>query len=579
LLRRTGIFKKVYKDTNKIRIAFFCIFATLIHWMIDSFPLTLPALFARTVGKYSDHGAMALVGEVPLTYKDADLKIRSLILMLGKLGLRPGDRAAIVSTNMPNWVISYYSITFMGGIAVPILPDFHPDEIREIISHSGASILFVSDNLRKKISGLSLPESLIIIAMEDFSIPGNTDPAMRFSDEAAHPGDYSVKEEDIASIIYTSGTTGKSKGVMLTHKNLCFTALKSDRVQEITENDRFLSILPLSHTYENTIGMILPMIKGAAVYYLGKAPTPSILLPALKEVRPTIMLTVPLIIEKTFRNIIQPKFTGNILLHTLIRIPFTRKVLNRAAGKKLMETFGGELKFFGIGGAKLNRSVEKFLIEARFPYAIGYGLTETSPLLAGFSPQNYRLQSTGKAIENIELKINRPDEKTGEGEIWARGPNIMKGYYKEPELTAGILTGDGWLKTGDLGVFDKDGYLFIKGRLKNMILLSGGENVYPEEIESIINNFRHVIDSLIIEKKGKLVALVHFNREEIAEHYSHKRQEFINFVEMTIEELRAELQHYVNRRVNRFSQVHVVLVQPVPFEKTATLKIKRYLYS
>jgi len=268
-----------------------------------------------------------------------------------------------------------------------------------------------------------------------------------------------------------------------------------------------------------------------------------------------------------------------MLLRLAIRIPFLRKKLNLVAGKKLMDTFGGELRFFGIGGAKLNKTVEKFLIEAKFPYAIGYGLTETSPLLAGVNPEQVRLQSTGPAIEGIELKIHDPDQRTGEGEIWARGPNVMKGYFKEPELTAGIITPDGWLKTGDLGVFDKDGFLYIKGRLKNMIVGAGGENIYPEDIESIINNFRHVVDSLVLEQKGKLVALVHFNKEEIEEHYQQLKHKIADYADHKLEELRVELQHYVNARVNRFSQVQVIIIQPEPFQKTPTQKIKRFLYS
>lgn len=540
--------------------------------------LTLPAFFAQTVSKHKLRYAMALVGETHFTYDELDRKIRSLMRLLEELGFQPGDRAAILSTNMPNWAVSYYAITFMGGVAVPILPDFHQSEIETILTHSEAGVLFISDALVKKFGSLSVNHPLVKIRTEDLSILGGADPGLVYCPGATPSKEYPVSEHDLAAIIYTSGTMGKSKGVMLTHRNLCFTAVKSDRVQEITEHDRFLSILPLSHTYENTIGMILPMLKGACIYYLGKPPTQSVLLPALKEVRPTIMLTVPLIIEKIFRNVIQPKFKSHFILRQLIRIPLTRKILNKAAGRKLLETFGGELRFFGIGGAKLNRSVEKFLIEARFPYAIGYGLTETSPLLAGFNPKNFRLQAAGKPIEDIELIVHDPHKTTGEGEIWARGPNVMKGYYKEPELTSGILTRDGWLKTGDLGIFDRDGYLYIKGRLKNMIVLSGGENIYPEEIESVINNFRHVLDSLVLEQKGKLVALVHFNREEIEEHYSHLRNEFRNFVELTLDELRIELQHYVNHRVNRFSQVQMVLLQPEPFEKTATMKIKRYLY-
>ena len=546
--------------------------------MTHSFPLTLPALFAQTVSKHRTRYSMALVGETPLTYGDVETKIRALVRFLGDLGFRPGDRAGILSTNMPHWAVSYYAVTFMQGVAVPLLPDFHHGEIENIINHSGLRFLFVSDGLQKKVAGLPVMESVVMIRIEDFTILSGADPGIKYTPSSIPQQEYDVREDDLAAIIYTSGTTGKSKGVMLTHRNLCFTAIKSGRVQKITENDRFLSILPLSHTYENTIGMILPMTEGACIYYLGKAPSAPVLLPALKEIRPTVMLSVPLIIEKIFRNSIQPKFSGNPVLRLLIKVPFLRRKLNRIAGKKLMETFGGELHFFGIGGAKLNRTVEKFLIEARFPYAIGYGLTETSPLLAGCNPRHTRLGSTGPAIEDIELKINNPDPHTGEGEIWAKGPNVMKGYYRDEELTAEIITPDGWLKTGDLGVFDKDGNLYIKGRLKNMIVLAGGENIYPEEIESVINNFRHVVDSLVLEQKGRLVALVHFNMDEIEEHYGHLRHELINFAEQTLEKLAQELQHYVNHRVNKFSQVQVVVVQPVPFEKTATMKIKRYLY-
>jgi long-chain acyl-CoA synthetase len=366
---------------------------------------------------------------------------------------------------------------------------------------------------------------------------------------------------------------------MLTHRNICFTAEMGGHVQEINETDRFLSILPLSHTYENTIGLILPMMKGSCIYYLGKLPTPSVLMPALQVIKPTVMLTVPLIIEKVFRNRIKPKFTGNGLLRLAVHIPFIRKQLNVIAGKKLMKTFGGELKFFGIGGAKLNKTVEKFLIEAKFPYSVGYGLTESSPLLAGFGPQKFRLQSTGPSIDGIELIIHDPDPVTGEGEIWAKGPNIMMGYYKEPELTADILTDDGWLRTGDLGIFDKDGYLYIKGRLKNMIVRSGGENIYPEEIESVINNFHFVIDSLVIDRHGKLTALINFNNEEIKEKYLHVKPENSGNTDQEMNRLTAELLAYVNHRVNRYSQIQEIIIQEEPFEKTATQKIKRYLYS
>ncbi len=541
--------------------------------------LTFPALFAETIKKHASRPAMAMVGEKPITYHELDCKIKALMAWFEKLGVQQGDRVAILSVSIPNWGASYFAITFMGAMVVPILPDFHSSEIGNIIEHSEAKVILVSDGLRTKINDISAKILPIRIRIEDFTLIGDNSPAVSFSQDAIPARQYNVSEEDVAAIIYTSGTTGKSKGVLLTHRNICFTARMSDKVQEIDETDRFLSVLPLSHTYENTIGLVFPISKGACIYYLGKSPTPSILLPALKEIRPTVMLTVPLIIEKIFRNKIKPKFTSNLFLRIAIHIPSIRRKLNVIAGKKLLETFGGELRFFGIGGAKLNKTVENFLIEARFPYAIGYGLTETSPLLAGSNPRNSRLQSTGPAIEGIELKINNPEKPSGEGEIWAKGPNVMKGYYKEPGLTAEVITPEGWFRTGDLGMFDKDGFLYIKGRLKNMIVRSGGENIYPEEIESVINNFRFVMDSLVLELNGKLVALVYFNPEEIKEMHSQIKADNEENVKQVTEKLRLELQTYVNHRVNKYSQIQEVVLQTEPFEKTATLKIRRYLYN
>ena len=546
--------------------------------MVSTVKYTLPARFYHTLGKHSERIALTMIGGESLKYGELHLRIMALIAFLEKLGVKPGNTVAILSAGMPNWGVTYYAITFMGAIAVPILPDFHQDEVRNILEHSEAKAIIFSEGQQSKVTSVPAGLCPIRIKIEDFTVKGSQagDPVFELS--ARPVSEYDVKEDDLASIIYTSGTTGKSKGVMLTHRNICFNAEKSGCVQEILETDRFLSVLPLSHTYENTIGLVLPMSKGAGIWYLGKVPTPSVLLPALQLVKPTIMLTVPIIIEKIFRNRIEPAFKKNIFLHTAIRNPLTRKILNVAAGKKLMQTFGGELRFFGIGGAKLNHTVEKFLIEAKFPYAIGYGLTETAPLLAGFNPHNARLQSTGPSIEDIELIIQNPDKKTGEGEIWARGPNVMKGYFKEPGLTADVITPDGWFKTGDLGIFDKDGYLYIKGRLKNTIIGKGGENIHPEDIESIINNFSHVVDSLVILQQERLVALVHFNREEIEERYSQLKYDISNYVEHKIDELQAELLHYVNARVNKFSQVQRIVIQEYPFEKTPTQKIKRYLY-
>jgi long-chain acyl-CoA synthetase len=541
--------------------------------------LTFPAMFDETLRKFGNHNAYAFVGEEPKTYETVNKEIRSLIAFLEKNRICPGDKVAILSLNMPNWGIAFFSITFMGAVAVPILPDFSNTEVANVIEHSGAKAIFISASLLSRIEGYKSENFKTVILIEDFSLILSEKGVSEFDSSALPVKNYKIEEEDLASIIYTSGTTGRSKGVMLTHKNITFNALKGRKLQWIDETDRFLSVLPLSHTYENTLGLILPMLCGSCVYYLRKLPTPAVLIPALTEIKPTMMLTVPLIIEKIFFNKVMPAFRDNLILKLLYKIPLFRKKLNVAAGKKLLKTFGGELKFYGIGGAKLNKAVEKFLIEAKFPYAIGYGLTETSPLLAGSNPQKAVFESTGPAIEGVELIINNPDKKTGEGEIWARGSNVMKGYYKEPEMTKKVLTPDGWFKTGDLGTLDQNNNLFIKGRLKNMIVGASGENIYPEEIESIINNFRFVVDSLVVQQKGKLVALVHINMEELEKKYQILKQDMTRQVEDKVDEVLSELQEYVNSQVNKFSQIQKVLLQSVPFQKTATLKIKRFLYT
>jgi len=543
--------------------------------MEEKIRLTFPALFNETVLRHGDSMAYAFAGEKPISYSEAASRIKGLSAFLEKAGIGKGDRVAILSTNMPNWPIAYFSITFLGAVAVPVLPDFSATEVANVLEHSGSKAIFISPGLMPKIEG-SMPESLkTMIRIEDFSLLFPDNPSIRYDPSALPSSCYEVEEEDLASIIYTSGTTGRSKGVMLTHRNICFDAVRGMMIQEVDENDRFLSVLPLSHTYENTLGLILPALGGSCVYYLKKPPTPPVLLPAMEAVKPTMMLTVPLIIEKVYYNRILPSIRENLLLRLLYTVPFFRKMLNAAAGRKMYKTFGGHLKFFGIGGSKLNRTVEQFLREAKFPYAIGYGLTETAPLLAGAPPARTVFESTGPSINGIELIINNPDKKTGEGEIWARGPNVMMGYYREPEMTSEVITPDGWLKTGDLGAFDKHKNLFIKGRLKNMIVGSSGENIYPEEIEAVINNFRFVVESLVIQQKGKLVALVHFNIEEMDRKYQNLKQN----MEEKLEELVNELKHHVNTNVNKVSQINKIIVQPVPFQKTATLKIKRFLYT
>lgn len=538
--------------------------------------LTFKALLDNTVEKHGDSNAFGFVGEEPLSYNDVAANVAALIAMFEKAGIKSGDKVAILSTNMPNWGVTYFAITSMGAVAVPILPDFSSTEVKNIIEHSESKMIFVSEAMASKTEQLAPDVKKVIL--DNFSVAGKGS-SFSFKPGSQPAGTYEPEEDDLAAIIYTSGTTGISKGVMLTHKNICFTAYGGSLIQPMTHEDRFLSVLPLSHTYENTLGLILPVMHGSSVWYLRKPPTAPVLLPALEQIRPTIMLTVPLIIEKIYFNKIAPTMNSKAITKVLFKFPPTRKLLSSVAGKKLMKTFGGELKFFGVGGAKINKTVERFLIEAKFPYAVGYGLTETSPLLAGFGPFKGTWESTGPAMNGVTLKINNPDPKTGEGEIWAKGDNVMKGYYKEPEITAEVLTEDGWFKTGDLGMLDNKGTLFIKGRLKNMILTSTGENIFPEEIESVINNFRHVVESLVIEKKGKLVAMVHLNIEELESRYNSAKEEMSRKFDDFVEETLQELQEYVNSQVGKGKKLAMVEIHPEPFQKTPTMKIKRFLYA
>lgn len=539
--------------------------------------LTIPFLAGRSFEMYGECKALGFAGEEAYSYNEIHRLADAVVALLEKYSIAKGDKVAILSSNMPNWGVSYLAIVSMGAVAVPILPDFTPEEIANVLNHSGAVALFVSNSLAVKISEYTSETLRVIISTDEFAVLSGSNGAS-FNPSLKPLSKYEVDEEDMAALIYTSGTTGRSKGVMLSHRNICFTAQQSLTIQDVNKDDIFLSILPLSHTYEQTLGFFLPFFNGASVYYLRKAPTPAVLMPVLEKLKPTTMLTVPLIMEKIYFNKIAPAFKSKKLIALIYAIPAFRKMLNRAAGRKIYSSFGGRIRFFGIGGAKLNPTVEKFLAEARFPYSIGYGLTETAPLLAGARVGKQKLGSTGPAMEGVSLRINNADSVTGEGEIWAKGKNVMLGYYNDPQATAEVMTPDGWFRTGDLGVMSNDGYLSIKGRLKNMIVGSSGENIYPEEIESVINDFSHVVESLVVQKKGKLVAMVHLNIDELQAKYEHLKKEFSEHAEELINEYLEEIRQYVNSKVNKFSQLQVVLYQPVPFQKTATLKIKRFLY-
>lgn len=536
-------------------------------------------IIPELVSKFGDNKALGFVGEEFITYAQMAQRIDAVIAYMEELDINPGDRVIIYSQNMPNWGVVYLATQCMRVVAVPVLPDFNPFELGNIISHSEAKAIFVSKSLDfklAKVEGLSINT---IIRLDDFELLQAQDQSIVFDEQKQPKRNYTPNEDEMSVLLYTSGTTGQPKGVMLSQRNIITNIHQSNYVQKITGEDRFLSVLPLSHTYENTIGFLLPIVNGARISYLRRLPSASVLLPALKKVRPTMMLTVPLIIERIYNGSIIKQINSKAITRFLYKIRPFQKLINRKAGKKLYEMFGGELVFFGVGGAKLDAEVERFLRDAKFPLSIGYGLTETSPLVAGGAPGKGKFQAIGPTVEKAEVIIHNPDPKTGEGEIWVRGDNVMLGYYKNEEETKEVLTDDGWFKTGDLGHIDKKGILTHKGRLKSVIVGASGENIYPEEIEYLINKFEYVEESVVIEEKGRLIALVHFNIEELEQKLKEMRLDASIRIEDKVAELKEDLLEYINSKVSNSSKLQGIIDYVEPFKKTATNKIKRYLYN
>ena len=553
--------------------------------LIELPELTLKALFDYSVSTYTNRPAVQFIGEESIRYKQLAQNVENIQEMLQAYGIKPGDRVALYSENMPNWSAVYFAVTTMGAVIVPILPDFHTSEALHIANHAECKAAFISQKLFQTMLDERQPPSMNLLVITDtfkildkLSTPSKVDKVIKkMGKQKKKDKTHTIEEDDLATIIYTSGTTGSSKGVMLSHKNLVSNATAAQKVVEIYPEDRFLSILPLAHTYECTVGMLVPILNGASIYYNQKPPTPTILIKAMAEVKPTVMLTVPLVIEKIYRNRVLPNFQKNIFIKMLYAVPFIRKALNKIAGKKLVETFGGELRFFGIGGAGVSPAVEKFLREAQFPYCIGYGLTETSPILAGTNPSHTKFKAIGPAFPGVELEL-RDQDAEGTGTLWARGPNVMKGYYKDPEKTAEVIDEEGWFNTEDIGYFDEDGYFFMNGRAKNIIVGSSGENIYPEQIESMLNLHPYVADSLVFDNEGVLSARIHLDYEKLDEMFGVKQKSETKTHEK-IDELLEEIRTEVNEKVSAFSRIKKVIEQREPFVKTPTKKIKRYLYT
>ena len=553
---------------------------------------TINCLLETSVERFGARPALGMALETPLTYSELFRSVIGMAAMLKKLGLLKGDRVAILGENSPNWCIACLASMRIGAIVVPILPDFPEADIHHILLDSEVKILFTTQRQLEKVWGIRDHKLLTVITLDDFKAESdvlNVEPISNFVEKARNflrqiPDKIGLKAtavaaDDIASIIYTSGTSGHSKAVLLSHGNFIANVLTtSNYLLEIHPEWTFLSILPLSHTYEFTLGFLFPLLNGARIVYVGKTPTPSILEKVCKVEKPQVIAAVPLIMEKIYKKKVLAAFEKKFVLKLVAKVPGLKMKIYRKIAAKLVEFFGGELKTMAIGGAAINREAEMFLKKSGFPYLIGYGLTETAPLLAGgpWGDPTIAVGSTGKPIPGVEIKIINSDPRTGIGEIVARGPNVMKGYYKNPEATRRVLDEDGWFRTGDLGNFDKSNNLFIRGRSKNMILMSNGENIYPETIEDKINSCMHVVESLVMEHEGQLEAWVYLDYELIDEETGGRNQE--QKLEY-IDELLLRLKETINPQLSAFSQITRFVEYKEPFQKTATSKIKRYLYT
>ena len=539
---------------------------------------TLNNILKNSINDYPDNEALCVLNGSSLSYKIFGENVSKTSFYLIKEGIVKGDKIAILGENSPSWVISFWAVTCIGAICVPILPDFSTKEINNILSHSESKILFISKNLLHRNPDIEFDGKIIILnefsdKKTEKSIFENIDTkkisSFNFPD---------VEDDDIASLIYTSGTTGRSKGVLLTHKNLSYVSQQGTSIQNVISSDVFLSILPLSHVYENVLGMILPLRKGAKIVYMNRPPTPTLLAEAMKSIRPTTMLIVPLIIEKIYHTKVKPALQKNAILRNGMHIWPIRYIMNNIAGRKLMKGFGGRVRFLGIGGAGLDWKTEQFMRDANIPYSCGYGLTETSSLIFGSKVGKVKARSVGQPLPGVDFKIIKPKSSDEIGEIIVRSQGNMKGYYKQPDATSAVLTDGNWFHTGDLGCF-KNNALYLKGRSKTMILGPSGENIYPEEIESEINQMDGVVESLVYESKGKIMAKVFFNIDEISKKYEFFKEAASYHtaeVHHNITRYLKDMCNRLNSQLGKYSQVSELILVSQPFEKTPTNKIKRH---
>ena len=514
------------------------------------------------------------------TFGEVATNIAKLHVLYEAIGLKKGDKVALCAKNSARWGIAFFSANTYEAVVVPILADFHPDSVNSLVDHSESTVLFTDADIWSKLDIARMPNIKAVVSTADFKLLYAADEKIQAANDTLqtifdekYPKGFSAEDvsyptdndKELAIINYTSGTTSTPKGVMLRYECISANVAFGQKRIPSYPGDKIVSMLPMAHMYGMMFELIYPLCGGSSIYYLGKTPTPALLLGAMAEVKPYLVITVPLVMEKIFKSKVAP-VVNKPVMKAICAIPGLNQIIFKKIRNTLLNAFGGKVREIVMGGAALNPDVEKWFRKFKLPYTVGYGMTEAAPLMAYEDWWEFAPKSCGKPIDTVEVRIDSEDPYNKVGEIQARGMNIMSGYYKNEEATKAAFTEDGWMRTGDLGLLDKKGNIFIKGRSKNMILSANGQNIYPEEIEAVVNNQPYVIESVVVDRGARLVALVYTDSEKM-------KAEAVD-----VEAFKKDLMADVNKSMPAYSKVNLVEIMDQPFEKTPKMSIKRFMY-
>ncbi len=545
---------------------------------------SLNELISNSIKKHWDFMALSDMGGHNYRFRDVAETIEKLRLLFEAAGVKPGDKVAICGKNSSNWAVTFIACLASGVIAVPILHEFKPDTIHHLVNHSGSKLLFIDAAIWENIDESKLPDLVGAIYISEFGMPLSRSKELTETRDALNerfgrqfPYEYSAKDftvyeddpEEVALISYTSGSTGMSKGVMLPRRSIWSNVeFCLDHLQFFKAGDGIVNMLPLAHLYGMVIEMLHPFVKGCHCNFLTRLPSPKIIMKAFAEVKPKLIITVPLILEKIVKGKIFPKLE-NPMLRLMLKVPLLDDHILGKIREGLIEALGGNVQELIIGGAPLNSDVERLLKRIGFPYTVGYGMTECGPLLTYIAPKDVKIGTVGKCVTRMEMKVDSPDPATQPGNLWVRGANVMLGYYKNPKATEEVFNSEGWMNTGDMCNIDDEGYVKICGRSKTMILGPSGQNIYPEEIENQLNNLPYVGESLVIEHDGKLVALIYPDVEALNAQTLDRSG---------LEKQFDENIRLLNKELPSYSQISSFKLFEEEFEKTPKRSIKRFLY-